>query len=129
MEKNSIDILLDRKNVFIGKNKSDITNIIIDEVKLDDENTVTPSDTDAWLLLADYDVSDVLGLSVRYSEWETGPAAQTDKLTIQWCQHLSHSGFGVGRLQINRAGHRSLRRTCDQLHSAERPQHRPPDAG
>ncbi len=32
MEKNSIDILLDRKNVFIGKNKSDITNIIIDEV-------------------------------------------------------------------------------------------------
>ena len=32
MDKNSIDILLDRKNVFIGKNKSDITNIIIDEI-------------------------------------------------------------------------------------------------
>ena len=32
MDKNSINILLDRKNVFIGKNNSDITNIIIDEI-------------------------------------------------------------------------------------------------
>ena len=29
MNENSIDILLERKNVFIGKNDSDITNIII----------------------------------------------------------------------------------------------------
>ena len=29
MDTNSIDILLERKNVFIGKNKSDITDIII----------------------------------------------------------------------------------------------------
>ena len=32
MEKNSIDILLDRKNVFIGKKNSDITNQIIQEL-------------------------------------------------------------------------------------------------
>ena len=32
MDKNSIDILLDRKNVFIGKKNSDITNQIIEEL-------------------------------------------------------------------------------------------------
>ena len=32
MDANSIDILLERKNVFIGKNKSDITDIIIKEI-------------------------------------------------------------------------------------------------
>ena len=32
MDANSIDILLERKNVFIGKNKSDITDIIINEI-------------------------------------------------------------------------------------------------
>tara|TARA_B100001564_G_C20577840_1_gene641578 strand:- start:415 stop:927 length:513 start_codon:yes stop_codon:yes gene_type:complete len=32
MNKNSIDILLERKNVFIGKSNSDITNIIIEEI-------------------------------------------------------------------------------------------------
>ena len=32
MDKNSIDILLERKNVFIGKSNSDITNIIIQEI-------------------------------------------------------------------------------------------------
>ena len=32
MEQNSIDILLDRKNVFIGKKNSDITNQIIQEL-------------------------------------------------------------------------------------------------
>ncbi len=32
MDQNSIDILLERKNVFIGKNNSDITNIIIVEI-------------------------------------------------------------------------------------------------
>ena len=32
MDTNSIDILLDRKNVFIGKNKSDITDKIINEI-------------------------------------------------------------------------------------------------
>ena len=32
MDTNSIDILLERKNVFIGKNKSDITDIIINEI-------------------------------------------------------------------------------------------------
>jgi len=32
MDTNSIDILLERKNVFIGKNKSDITEIIIKEI-------------------------------------------------------------------------------------------------
>ena len=32
MDQNSIDILLERKNVFIGKNNLDITNIIISEI-------------------------------------------------------------------------------------------------
>lgn len=32
MEKNSINILLERKNVFIGKTNSDITNSIIDKI-------------------------------------------------------------------------------------------------
>ncbi len=32
MESNSIDILLDRKNVFVGKNKSDITDVIIKKI-------------------------------------------------------------------------------------------------
>ena len=32
MDQNSIDILLERKNVFIGKNNSDITNIRITEI-------------------------------------------------------------------------------------------------
>ena len=32
MDSNSIDILLERKNVFIGKNKSDITDMIIKEI-------------------------------------------------------------------------------------------------
>ena len=32
MEKNSIDILLERKNVFIGRTNSDITNVIINEI-------------------------------------------------------------------------------------------------
>ena len=32
MDKNSIDILLDRKNVFMGKKNSDITNQIIQEL-------------------------------------------------------------------------------------------------
>lgn len=32
MNKNSIDILLERKNVFIGKSDSDITNIIINNI-------------------------------------------------------------------------------------------------
>ena len=32
MDANSVDILLERKNVFIGKNKSDITDIIINEI-------------------------------------------------------------------------------------------------
>ena len=32
MNKNSIEILLEQKNVFIGKNSSDITNIVIEEI-------------------------------------------------------------------------------------------------
>ena len=32
MDKNSIDILLERKNVFIGKTDSDITDIMIKEI-------------------------------------------------------------------------------------------------
>jgi hypothetical protein len=38
------------------------------------------ADTDAYTVLVDYDVSDVLGVAVRYSEWGSG--ADADRLTI-----------------------------------------------
>ena len=38
MKKNSIDILLESKNVFIGKNNLDITNDIIKEVNVKFKN-------------------------------------------------------------------------------------------
>jgi len=47
-----------------------------------DPDAAATNDLSAYMLLADYDVNDKLGLAVRYSEWETGPNAETDKLTI-----------------------------------------------
>jgi len=44
-----------------------------------DEDTIA-ADTDAYTVLVDYDVSDVLGVAVRYSEW--GDGADADRLTI-----------------------------------------------
>ena len=38
-------------------------------------------DLSAYLLLADYDINDKLGLAVRYSEWETA-AGDSDRITI-----------------------------------------------
>ena len=35
MDENSINILLDRKNVFIGKTDSDITNSIIEKINIE----------------------------------------------------------------------------------------------
>jgi hypothetical protein len=40
------------------------------------------SDEDAYTVLADYDVSDVLGIAVRYSQWDTGLNTDADRLTI-----------------------------------------------
>jgi hypothetical protein len=40
------------------------------------------ADRDAWALVADYDVSDVLGVAVRYSEEEVNAATEDDRLTI-----------------------------------------------
>ena len=38
MDENSINILLDRKNVFIGKTDSDITNVIVDKINKELKN-------------------------------------------------------------------------------------------
>jgi hypothetical protein len=47
-----------------------------------DPDAAASNDLSAWLLLADYDVNEKLGIAVRYSEWETGANTETDKLTI-----------------------------------------------
>jgi len=47
-----------------------------------DPDAAATNDLSAYMLLADYDVNDKLGVAVRFSEWETGPNAETDKLTI-----------------------------------------------
>lgn len=39
-------------------------------------------DLAAYMILADYDVNDKLGVAVRYSNWETAANAETDKLTF-----------------------------------------------
>jgi len=39
-------------------------------------------DLSAYLLLADYDINDKMGIAVRYSEWETAANAESDRITI-----------------------------------------------
>jgi len=39
-------------------------------------------DLDAFLLLVDYDVSDKLGIAVRYSQWATSTTADNDTITV-----------------------------------------------
>jgi Skp family chaperone for outer membrane proteins len=38
MESNSIDILIEKKNVFIAKSNTDITNVVIDEINKNIKN-------------------------------------------------------------------------------------------
>jgi Skp family chaperone for outer membrane proteins len=38
MDKNSIDILLEKKNIFIAKSNIDITNIVIDDINKNIQN-------------------------------------------------------------------------------------------
>jgi len=40
------------------------------------------ADMDAFLLLVDYDVSDKLGVAVRYSQWATSATADSDTITV-----------------------------------------------
>jgi len=40
------------------------------------------ADMDAFLLLVDYDVSDKLGVAVRYSQWATSATADNDTITV-----------------------------------------------
>ena len=47
-----------------------------------DPDAAATNDLSAYMLLADYDVNDQLGIAIRYSEWETGANSETDKLTI-----------------------------------------------
>jgi hypothetical protein len=39
-------------------------------------------DLSAYMILADYDVNEKLGVAIRYSNWETAANAETDKLTF-----------------------------------------------
>jgi hypothetical protein len=39
-------------------------------------------DLSAYLILADYDINDKMGIAVRYSEWETAANAESDRITI-----------------------------------------------
>ena len=66
----------------------DITNIhasyTIDKLMLAAEhiNVETAStDESAYLILADYDVNDQLGVAVRYSQWDEG-ANELDRVTV-----------------------------------------------
>ena len=46
------------------------------------DDDVTTNGEDAFLLLVDYDVSDKLGVAVRYSEWEKSSTNDYSKITI-----------------------------------------------
>ncbi|MFL2938693.1 MAG: outer membrane beta-barrel protein [Opitutales bacterium] len=72
-------------------NDVDITNIhaayTMDKLMLGgeyinvDEDTAA-DDLSAYLILADYDINDKMGIAVRYSEWETGANAESDRITV-----------------------------------------------
>jgi len=47
-----------------------------------DMDVVGADDISAYLLLADYDINDKMGIAVRYSEWETGSNSEADKIAI-----------------------------------------------
>ena len=49
-------------------------------VNRDDE--AIADDMSAYMILADYDINDKIGIAVRYSEWETGAAQESDQITI-----------------------------------------------
>jgi hypothetical protein len=71
---------------------SDITNITaaytLDKLLLAAEYTTVDidvaaiDDLSAYLLLADYDINDKMGIAVRYSEWDTGNNTESDKIAI-----------------------------------------------
>ena len=46
-----------------------------------DSEAVT-EDLSAYLILADYDINDKMGIAVRYSEWETAANAESDRITV-----------------------------------------------
>jgi len=47
-----------------------------------DNEANADGDRSAYLILADYDINEKLGIAVRYSEWETGANAESDQITI-----------------------------------------------
>jgi len=72
-------------------NDVDITNIhaayTMDKLMLGGEYVNVDEDTaaddlSAYLILADYDINDKMGIAVRYSEWETGANAESDRITV-----------------------------------------------
>jgi len=71
-------------------NDVDITNLhaayTMDKLMLGGEyisvDEDTADDLSAYLILADYDINDKMGIAVRYSEWETGANAESDRITI-----------------------------------------------
>jgi len=88
IENLSIGAGIHQLNGLTAADDVDITNIhasyTMDKLMLAAEHInveTATTDESAYLILADYDVNDQLGVAVRYSEWETG-ANEVDRVTV-----------------------------------------------
>jgi hypothetical protein len=88
IENLSIGAGMHQVNGLTAADDVDITNIhasyTMDKLMLAAEHInveTATTDESAYLILADYDVNDQLGVAVRYSEWETG-ANEVDRVTV-----------------------------------------------
>jgi len=88
IENLSIGAGIHQLNGLTAADDVDITNIhasyTMDKLMLAAEHInveTATTDESAYLILADYDVNDQLGVAVRYSEWETG-GDEVDRVTV-----------------------------------------------
>ena len=88
IENLSIGAGMHQVNGLTAADDVDITNIhasyTMDKLMLAAEHInveTATADESAYLILADYDVNDQLGVAVRYSEWETG-GDEVDRVTV-----------------------------------------------
>jgi len=56
--------------------------LLVGEYSNYDQDVANAPDLAAWMLLADYDINDKMGIAVRYSEYETGANTESDRFTI-----------------------------------------------
>ena len=56
--------------------------LLVGEYSNYDQDVPNAPDLAAWMLLADYDINDKMGIAVRYSEYETGATSESDRFTI-----------------------------------------------